>query len=108
MTSSFLPNPSSRVLLNALRDVKGTVGVSGLSQLTCIAPDDIVSTLQYLNLVKYWKGQHVICVTPKIIEELLQTKFFRAPKIVVDPSCLRWTPPVFTSSAGKDKRKHRD
>ena len=27
---------------------------------------------QSLNLVKYWKGQHVICVTPKLIEEHLR------------------------------------
>ena len=52
--------------------------------MTSITQGDIISTLQVfvkttliriyhhfvqsLNLVKYWKGQHVICVTPKLIE----------------------------------------
>ena len=37
-----------------------------------ISPDDIISTLQALSIVKYWKGQHAICVTPKLIDEHLQ------------------------------------
>ncbi len=94
------------MLLNALREVRGTVGVSALSQVTCIAPDDIVSTLQYLNLVKYWKGQNVICVTPRIVEELLQTKLFRPPKVCVDALCLRWAPHAAAAAVGKDKRRH--
>ena len=40
--------------------------------MTAIKPDDIISTLQSLNLIKYWKGQHIISVTPKIIEEHLK------------------------------------
>ena len=34
--------------------------------MTSITQNDIITTLQSLNLVKYWKGQHVICVTPKV------------------------------------------
>jgi histone acetyltransferase MYST1 len=58
--------------------------------MTAIKPDDIISTLQSLNLIKYWKGQHIISVTPKIIEEHLKkanknTQF-------IDPTKLHWTP----------------
>jgi hypothetical protein len=44
---------------------RGTLSIKDLSQMTSITQNDIISTLQSLNLVKYWKGQHVICVTPK-------------------------------------------
>ena len=37
------------------------------SNLTSITAEDIISTLQSLNMVKYWKGQHIICVTGKLI-----------------------------------------
>ena len=39
--------------------------------MSCIAEEDIINTLQSLNIVKYWKGQHVICITPKAVEEHL-------------------------------------
>ena len=63
-----------------------------------------MSTLQALNLVKYWKGQHVICVTPKLIEEHLQTNRYQPPKISVDPACLRWIPPVVTKATVSSKK----
>ena len=31
-----------------------------ISQETALHPSDIVSTLQYLGILKYWKGKHVI------------------------------------------------
>ena len=36
--------------------------------MTAIKTEDIISTLQSLSLIKYWKGQHIISVTPKVIE----------------------------------------
>ena len=54
---------------------------------------DIISTLQSLALVKYWKGQHVICVTPKLIEEHLRSEEYKRPRLTVDGALLKWTPP---------------
>ena len=83
----------SYVLLQILRHKRGTLSISGLAEMSCIAPEDIIATLQALGLVKYWKGQHVICVTPKLIDEHLETR--RPPLLEVDPSCIRWVPPSF-------------
>jgi hypothetical protein len=44
-----------------------------MSQMTAIKTEDIISTLQSLSLIKYWKGQHIISVTPKVIEGTLNT-----------------------------------
>ena len=37
-----------------------------------INPGDIISTLQVLGMIKYWKGQHVILKKEDLIDEYLQ------------------------------------
>lgn len=87
----------SWVLLECLRNYRQApqslqqLSVRDLSALTSITQTDIISTLQSLNMVKYWKGQHVICVTPKIVEEHLKSSQFEKPKIIVDPGIIKWT-----------------
>ena len=73
------------------------------SEMSCIAEEDIINTLQSLNMVKYWKGQHVICITPKAVEEHLRSAQYRRPILMVDTEYLRWS-----SSYKKAKlnRKH--
>uniref|UniRef100_A0A2K5JP97 Histone acetyltransferase n=1 Tax=Colobus angolensis palliatus TaxID=336983 RepID=A0A2K5JP97_COLAP len=71
----------SWVLLEILRDFRGTLSIKDLSQMTSITQNDIISTLQSLNMVKYWKGQHVICVTPKLVEEHLKSAQYKKPPI---------------------------
>ncbi|XP_033928382.1 histone acetyltransferase KAT8 [Melopsittacus undulatus] len=83
----------SWVLLEILRDFRGTLSIKDLSQMTSITQSDIISTLQSLNMVKYWKGQHVICVTPRLVEEHLRSAQYKRPPITVDSICLRWAPP---------------
>lgn len=83
----------SYVLLEILRDFKGILSIKDLSAMTSITQNDIINTLQSLNMVKYWKGQHVICVTPKLVEEHLKSEQYKRPRLTVDPTCLRWTPP---------------
>jgi len=96
----------SWVLLEILRDFRGTLSIKDLSQMTSIAQPDIVSTLQSLNMVKYWKGQHVICVTPKLVEEHLKSAQYRKPQITVDTSALKWTPFKNPNKpAGKEKKR---
>jgi histone acetyltransferase MYST1 len=60
--------------------------------MTSITQSDIVSTLQTMNMVKYWKGQHVICVTPKLVEEHIKSAQFKKPRLTVDVSAIRWSP----------------
>ncbi|KAK3917416.1 Histone acetyltransferase KAT8 [Frankliniella fusca] len=83
----------SWVLLEILRDFRGTLSIKDLSEMTSFAQTDIISTLQSMNMVKYWKGQHVICVTPKLVEEHIKSSHFKRPRLTVDPTCLQWNPP---------------
>ena len=77
-----------------------------LSAMTSITQTDIISTLQSLNLVKYWKGQHVICVTPKLVEEHLKSTEYKRPRLVVDKEYIKWTPPKKTIKAKKNSLCH--
>uniref|UniRef100_A0A2M4BJV5 Histone acetyltransferase n=1 Tax=Anopheles marajoara TaxID=58244 RepID=A0A2M4BJV5_9DIPT len=78
-------------LLELMKDYRTTT-IKELSELSGITQEDIVSTLQSMNMVKYWKGQNVICVTTKVILEHLQMPQFKKPKLMVDPAYLKWTP----------------
>jgi GNAT superfamily N-acetyltransferase len=82
------------VLLETLRNHSGNLSIKDLSQLTAIKTEDIIRTLQHLNLIKYWKGQHIISVTPKVIEEHLQRKEAASKMYHIDPRNLHWTPPL--------------
>lgn len=83
----------TRVLLDILKEHRGNLSIKDLSTMTAIRSDDVVSTLQSLNLIKYWKGQYIISVTPKIIEEHLKNMSSQ-PYPEIDPATLHWTPLV--------------
>jgi histone acetyltransferase MYST1 len=68
--------------------------------MTAIKTEDIISTLQALGLIKYWKGQHIISVTPKVIEEHLKHTSKKTRR--VDPKLLHWTPPQFSTPPKKN------
>jgi len=96
----------SWVLLEILRDFRGTLSIRDLSTMTSITQGDIISTLQSLNLVKYWKGRHVICVTPKLVEEHIKSSEYKRPRLTVDTSAIRWTPPLIKRTVMKTVKKH--
>jgi histone acetyltransferase MYST1 len=85
------------ILLHLLADHDPTqdLTIRDMSQRTGIKTEDIISTLQYLDMIKCWKGQHVVFVKQQMIDEYMkQDKKFRLCK----PECLDWTAPP---SAGK-------
>uniref|UniRef100_A0A8W7Q4D3 Histone acetyltransferase n=1 Tax=Anopheles coluzzii TaxID=1518534 RepID=A0A8W7Q4D3_ANOCL len=90
-------------LLKLIKDYRTTT-IKELSELSGITPDDIIYTLQSMNMVKYWKGQHVICVTMKQIQEHLQMPQFKKPKLMVDPAYLKWTPQKRNNPAKQIKK----
>lgn len=80
-------------LLELMKECRTTTqSIKELSELSGITQEDIIYTLQSMKMVKYWKGQHVICVTPKTVAEHLQMPHFKKPKLTVDPQFLRWNP----------------
>jgi len=84
----------SQVLLEILQKHHGNISIKEISQRTGIRAEDIVSTLQMHKLIKYWKGQHALSVTPKIIEEHLSK--MAKQKLVIKPELLHWIPQTFS------------
>ncbi|XP_034099366.1 males-absent on the first protein [Drosophila albomicans] len=66
--------------------------IEELSKESGITRDDIIYTLQSMKMIKYWKGQNVICVTAKTIHEHLQLPQFKRPKLTIDLNLLNWKP----------------
>merc|ERR1712012_1248489 len=92
------------VLLEHIHRLGVKISMRELERLTSIAYLDVVSTLQSLNLIKYWKGNHILCVTPRSIEELHQ-KVMKRSMMTVDQTCLRWEKPTHSrpTPAKRDK-----
>jgi histone acetyltransferase MYST1 len=80
-----------QVLLEALYTHKGNLSIKDLSRMTAIKTEDIIDTLSTLNILKYWKGQYIISVTPKTIEQHM--KRGGKDQLSIDPSKIHWTPP---------------
>jgi len=80
----------TEVLLDALRSHRGNLSIKDLAVRTAIHSDDIIATLQSLNLIRFWKGQHVISVSPKIVDEHLRTN--RRQSLRCEPTLLTWQP----------------
>ena len=81
----------THVLLTLLSTQDGTenVQIKDLSRMTGIKTEDIISTLQSLNMIRFWKGQHVVFVMQDFLEKYAaQEKRIR----LCDESCLSWVP----------------
>jgi histone acetyltransferase MYST1 len=89
-----------RVVLDVLREHKGNLSIKDISELTAIRTDDIVRTLESLNLIKYWKGDHIISVTTRIIEEHWKS-ITNQKTIEIDPDRVHWKPWVAPTPSGK-------
>lgn len=63
---------------------------SEICELTSIRKEDVVSTLQTMNLVQYYRGQYIICLTEEVLER--HARSMNKRKIRIDPKCIKWTP----------------
>ncbi|WAR21480.1 KAT7-like protein [Mya arenaria] len=64
-----------------------------VSQETAINANDIVSTLQALGMLKYWKGKHLVLKRQDLIDDYLARRAKRpADHRDIDSTHLKWTP----------------
>jgi histone acetyltransferase MYST2 len=91
------------VILEYLCNYQGAdISIKDLSAETAINAYDIVSTLQALGMLKYWKGKHLVLTKKEVLDEFrskLKSKKGRAPKRI-DSACLHWTPKPATAANG--------
>lgn len=53
-------------------DLTQNITISDISEQTGIKVEDIISTLQYLDMIKVWKGLHVVHVQQEVIQEYMK------------------------------------
>ena len=58
--------------------------------MTSIKKEDLISTLQHLQLINYYKGQYIITLSQEVIETHLKAMSKR--KIRIDSKALHWQP----------------
>jgi len=86
------------ILLRCLSNCDGGHGITDISQRTGIKVEDVISTLQALDLIKYWKGQYVVMVgRTHMTSELAK---LRVPRLC-DESKLKWEPQTNPPPADK-------
>ncbi|KAJ8405187.1 hypothetical protein AAFF_G00321780 [Aldrovandia affinis] len=86
----------SQTILEILMDLKSDNGerpqitINEISEITSVKKEDVISTLQYLNLINYYKGQYILTLSEDIVEgheRAMQKRHLR-----IDPKCLHFTP----------------
>ncbi|XP_041471106.1 histone acetyltransferase KAT7-like isoform X2 [Lytechinus variegatus] len=71
------------------------ISIKDISQETAINPYDIVSTLQSMSMLKYWKGKHLVLKRQDLIDEYLSKEKERTNGLKqIDLNSLKWTPPI--------------
>ncbi|XP_034098686.2 histone acetyltransferase KAT7 [Drosophila albomicans] len=81
------------VLLDYLCNRSGnTLCIKDVSQEMAIYSYDIVSTLQALGMMKYWKGKHIVLKKQDVLDEYEERVKRRGTFPKIDDSCLRWQP----------------
>ncbi|XP_061079815.1 histone acetyltransferase KAT7 isoform X4 [Conger conger] len=85
------------VLLRYLHNFQGKeISIKEISQETAVNPVDIVSTLQSLQMLKYWKGKHLVLKRQDLIDDWRAKEAKRGSSKTIDPISLKWTPPKGT------------
>ncbi|XP_061419499.1 histone acetyltransferase KAT7-like isoform X5 [Lethenteron reissneri] len=82
------------VLLRYLHAFQGKeISIKEISQDTAVNPVDIVNTLQALQMLKYWKGKHLVLKRQDVIDDFLEKEASKpVSNKVIDPASLKWTP----------------
>lgn len=78
------------LLLNLRKTAEGNerpqISIKEICEQTSIEKEDVILTLQTLNLMNYYKGQHILIINEE------QRNLLRHREIRIDPTCLHWTP----------------
>lgn len=69
---------------------RSLITINEISELTSVKKEDVISTLQYLNLINYYKGQYIVTLSRDVLTAYERAMTKRRQRI--DPKCLHWTP----------------
>ncbi|KAI9665522.1 MAG: Histone acetyltransferase [Alyxoria varia] len=90
------------VILDLLLDnERGDMSVDDIASATAMTQNDVLHTLQNLNMLRLNKNQHVVLLTEALVEqrEKKRVKEKEKGKLKIEPERLVWKVPVFTASS---------
>ena len=85
----------THVLLTLFSEQRGdeNIQIKDISLLTGIKTEDIISTLQSLNMIRFWKGQHVVFVMQDFLKKYMAEQKRKKRQLrLCDGKCLSWIP----------------
>lgn len=87
-------------IVELLMDGRNEANVEELGNLTAMTTNDVLHTLQNLNMLRFSKNQHVIVLTDVVIAQRnrQREKEKIKGKHHIDPSRLQWKAPTFNAS----------
>jgi histone acetyltransferase MYST2 len=68
----------------------GTFSIESMSQESGVSAHDLISTLQSLGMIKYWRGKHVLVPRADLLAAYHATEQRKALRLA--PRKLRWAP----------------
>jgi histone acetyltransferase HTATIP len=80
---------------------KSEIGIEDIGAISAMTTNDVIHTLQALNMLRYDRGQHVIVLTDAAIaahEKHLDKERIKG-KRRIDPERLSWKAPVFSAAS---------
>lgn len=81
------------LLLNSTEEIT----IEEISLQTSITTQDILHTLQNIGALKYYRGQHIICLGDKVVEQFERNnEKKKSRKRTIEPGKLEWKPLHFT------------
>ncbi|XP_060592197.1 histone acetyltransferase KAT5-like isoform X2 [Ruditapes philippinarum] len=90
---SYWSQTITEILLNLKPEEgneKPVITINDISELTSIKKEDVISTLQHLHLINYYKGQYIIVLAKDLLAAHYKSMSKR--KVRIDPKCLHWQP----------------
>ncbi|SCU82636.1 LADA_0C06942g1_1 [Lachancea dasiensis] len=84
-------------LIDLLMNHGPEITIDEISALTSMTTTDILHTSKALNILQYYKGQHIIYMNEDVAQRYEKIKDKKGRRRI-DPSKLIWKPPVFTAS----------
>ncbi|KAI8913358.1 acyl-CoA N-acyltransferase [Gorgonomyces haynaldii] len=83
-------------IIEMLATFKGEISIAEISEATSFTPEDILHTLQSLDLLKFYKNGFIVYLTEKVMTKYEKIK--NKIRTRIDPTKLDWVPPKFQPS----------
>lgn len=89
------------IIVDLLVDGRAEANIEEIGAQSAMTTNDVLHTLQNLNMLRYSKTGHVVVLTNAVMEqrERMKAKEKIKGKRSIDPDRLQWKPPVFSAAS---------